>query len=511
MCDDERVTRWSWQVLSASLLTTLGAALLTLLGESHDDPTKAWWLAGAAVVTVGGPLWVDWVHKQVVAKKLHVAIAELPHRDSPAGLLRPDRHIVPFTGRADKFGELRDWCRDRKSSVRLLVGAGGVGKTRLALELRDHLAEAGWQVTVVGAGREADACTVLRDATKRSSIFLIVDYAETRTGLADLLRSVAASSAYVRVLLIARSTGDWWDELRFDVPAVQDLLEAYPPMKLPARLDAAISPTELINIAVRSFAEKLGVPVPTGAGVTPPAGEVPVLALHAAALLTVLQSRDHQAPAGPLMADIGVLDELLRHERRFWAHSAEQERLDLDPVVLQRAVAVAYLFGAVDESDGATVLRRVPDLRDDESRRRRVARWLNQLYPIYPSGSGYWGMLQPELMAETHVIGQLTQCPELVMAELSELRGEQKRRMLRVLSMGAAHQPAGVQHLERVLRADTERLLYPALEVAKVTGGAVGTALARVLSEAPVTLETLLTIEKTIPYPTTALAANIQP
>ncbi|MBV9160337.1 MAG: hypothetical protein JO281_02000 [Pseudonocardiales bacterium] len=77
----------------------------------------------------------------------------------------------------------------------------------------------------------------------------------------------------------------------------------------------------------------------------------------------------------------------------------------------------------------------MPDLRDDESRRWRVARWLAQLYP---SGPGYWGALQPELVAETHVIEQLKECPELVMAELSELCIEQKRRMLRVLSMGAA-------------------------------------------------------------------------
>jgi len=32
--------------------------------------------------------------------------------------------------------------------------------------------------------------------------------------------------------------------------------------------------------------------------------------------------------------------------------------------------------------------------------------------------------------------------------------------------------------LEQVLRADIERLVFPALEVAKVTGGALGVALA---------------------------------
>jgi hypothetical protein len=52
------------------------------------------------------------------------------------------------------------------------------------------------------------------------------------------------------------------------------------------------------------------------------------------------------------------------------------------------------------------------------------------------------------------------------MTDLSGLRVEQLRRMLRVLSRGAARQRAGEQHLERVLHADLERLVYLALEVA---------------------------------------------
>lgn len=43
---------------------------------------------------------------------------------------------------------------------------------------------------------------------------------------------------------------------------------------------------------------------------------------------------------------------------------------------------------------------------------------------------------------------------------------------------GRRRQPAGVALLEQVLRADIERLVFPALEVAKVTGGALGVALA---------------------------------
>lgn len=496
--------RRGWWVGLTSFFSGVAVAGSTWLATSSTGSVEIWAGVGAAVVTLVAPSWVAWVHQWVVALALAEAVSELPPAGGPAGLLRADRHVVPFTGRSDEFDELRDWCRDDKPRVRLLVGAGGVGKTRLALHLAGYLESVGWSVTVVGAGREAEAFTILREATRRSSLFLIMDYAETRAGLVDLLRSVAAHVARVRVLLIARSAGDWWWQLGSDAPAVRDLVEAYSPLELPARVDSVFSPAELVRAAVPRFADARGVPAPTEIEVTVPAGEVPLLALHAAALLIVLRSEDRGESAGQLMADVGVLNELLRHERRFWAHSAQQVNLDVGPVVLQRAVAVACLFGAVDESGGAAVLRRVPDLHDgSESLRRGVARWLKQLYP---STVGYWGMLQPELVAEVHVIEQLNECPELLMADLSELRIEQVRRMLTVLSMGATYQPAGVALLEQALHADIERLVFPALEVAKVTGASLGAALTRVLSDAPVTPETLHKIEQAIPYPTTVLA-----
>lgn len=491
--------RVAWWVLSATLFQLVAVGLMAWW--EHDWSYEALAAPGSAVGGVVVSACVGWARKRADAWKQVPGLPERALPPTPAGLLRADRRVVPFTGRAREYQELREWCRDDKPPVRLMVGAGGVGKTRLALELGDYLESCGWSVTVVAAGREADALNILRAATRHSSILLVVDYAETRTGLVELLRSVAGHSEHVRVLLIARSAGDWWEQLGSDVPTVRDLVQAYPPMTLSPEVDPVRSATELVHDAVAAFAEALDIRAPQIDVAVP--GEVPLLALHAAALLAVLRSRDQRAPAGQLVADLGVLPELLGHERHFWEHSAEQAGLGLGPVVLARSVAVACLFGAVDERDGAQILRRVPDLREEEGRRRAVARWLAQLYP---SGPGYWGTPQPELVAETHVITALQECPELVMAELPELRCDQMRQMLRVLSMGAAHQPAGQALVEQALRADLEPVVFPALEVARVTGGALGRVLARVLSDAPVTPPTLHQIEAAIPYPTTALA-----
>lgn len=430
-------------------------------------------------------------------------MAEVPPPATRAGLLRADRHVVPFVGRTEEYAELREWCRDGKASVRLLVGAGGVGKTRLALQLGRYLESVGWSVTVVGADREAEALTALRAVTSRS-VLLIVDYAETRTGLVELLRSVANHPGHVRILLIARSVGDWWEQLGADVAAVRDLVRAHDPITLQAQVDYSRDSAALVREAVPHFAAALGVPVPSHIDVTVPDDVPPLLVLHAAALLAVLRSQDQPTASGQLVAGLDVLDELLGHERRYWIHSASGMGLGhLSAVVLQRAVAVACLFGVTGENETTEILRRVPELHDDEYLHRQVAHWLAELYP---ATGGYGGPLQPELIAEAHVIDQLSECPQLATAGLAELSEAQTVQMLTVLSLGAAHRRSGTTLLEQVLRTDIERLLFPALRVATTTGGALGAVLARILDETPLTQPTLIEVARVIPHPTTALA-----
>ena len=50
---------------------------------------------------------------------------------------------------------------------------------------------------------------------------LVVDYAETRSGLANMVNGLAADQdgPDVRVLLLARSAGEWWQQLLANVEA----------------------------------------------------------------------------------------------------------------------------------------------------------------------------------------------------------------------------------------------------------------------------------------------------
>lgn len=492
--------RVGWGVLLAIVAVGVSSWLSDYFDQANG--LKAVTLVAAALMAAFAPSYLDWMTGRAGLRRKAADLGERKLPKGSAGLLRPEEKVVPFQVRPE-YDELREWCRDKKAPVRLLVGAGGVGKTRLALEVRDYLKSCGWETLEIGEGKEAEALSLLA-ATTRRSIFLVVDYAETRAGLVELLRSVLDHTAHVRVLLVARSAGDWWWRLGADVAAVRRLLDEYPPMELRAELDVEVDGTELVRAAVPHFARVLGVRAPRPVDVAVPVG-VPLLVLHAAALVAVLRSQvaAEPAPAKPLVADHEVLRELLGHERRYWAHSATAWLGDLDPKVLERAVAVSCLFPTKDETNAADMLRRVPDLRDGELLRRQVARWLSELYPV---DAGFWGLLQPELVAETHVMEQVRACPELVTWESPELRPDQARQMLTVLSHGAAGRLADRGLLEEVLRADLDRLCPLALEVATASGGALRTVLIRVLANADLTPETLREINQEIPYPATALS-----
>jgi predicted pyridoxine 5'-phosphate oxidase superfamily flavin-nucleotide-binding protein len=112
--------------------------------------------------------------------------------------------------------------------------------------------------------------------------------------------------------------------------------------------------------------------VPAQVSVTVPEKPVPILVLHAAALLTVLHARgDQHARLVPVVANEQVLTELLAHEKAFWLGSARTAELSgpggMDSVTAAQAVAIACLIAVADESEAEQALRRVPGLDDGAS------------------------------------------------------------------------------------------------------------------------------------------------
>jgi tetratricopeptide (TPR) repeat protein len=435
--------------------------------------------------------------------------AREPRLEEPASgpslLLRPQFGVVDFTGRVAELAALRAWCEAaRPRSVRLLTGGGGVGKTRLALKVAGEWDAAGRTTVVVAAGSESGAVARARAVTS-GPVLLIVDYAETRAGLGDLLRAVLDDPGPVRVLLVARSLGEWWDRLSEESsPAVAQLLSDTDPIGLQAPIDD-IPDLDLAVSALACFAARLGAAVPAGVVFELPPQRAPVLVLHTAALVAVLRSLT--SPPGPLRVAVtdGVLGELLEHEARYWRRSAASAGLTADGPVLKAVVAAAVLLGARDLAEAAAVAGRVPDLAGTPAGGlRQWARWLYGLYPAGPDGR--LGSVQPDLLAEHHAVTQLAADPAVADAVLRGLTPVQADQALTVLARAWELDDRAGQVIEAALRADLARLAVPAADVAIQTSARVGVLLARALSDAPATVEELVAIEEELPYPIVTLA-----
>ena len=340
-------------------------------------------------------------------------------------------------------------------------------------------------------------------------MLLVADYAETRTGLPAMLTAAAAPGGpVVRVLLLARSAGEWWQQLQRSCPEqVSDLLPGAPVTLGPVAAPA--SQGEVFAEALTTFAALRGIPCPD-ARLRPGDADAVVLVVHAAALLAVLDAEDAAAgrtdPAGSSDEAGGdALDRLLQHEHRYWQASlAGWGAVSLDPDVMDRAVTAGCLIGAADQAAAMRLLAVIEDLSDGQLR-GKVARWLHDLYPPPRGGEEWIGQLQPDLITEQLVVSVLNRHRELIPALFAGLDEVRARRALTILARAALTQPAALDQARDALAANPAHLLIPAVAVTTETNP----ALAAAITDAAAALDTaaLIPLAEAIPYPTVPLAA----
>jgi tetratricopeptide (TPR) repeat protein len=424
---------------------------------------------------------------------------------SPATLLRPDRGVVVFRGREQELAELRAWCAEDGRPVRLLVGEGGVGKTRLARRLAAELDGQGWECRFVRPGHETGIVNLAVEAGQRP-VLLVVDYAETAAGLSRMLEAVIRTpdGVRLRVLLVARGIGEWWE--RLEASSFQLHGAVAPPLALDPGLGDGMALDEVVRDALRDFGHALGLTPPPRVEIVVNQASPPVLVVHAAALVALLSARDTVHEPVRVVVEMGVLDELLRHEAVYWQRSAEPAGLgELDATTRRRVIALACVTDPRDEAGAASVLTAVPDLQGSaETVRRKTARWLRQLYD--PGLAESWfGSLQPDLLAERHVVDQFAACPELADACVAVMTDEQARRPLGVLARAMDHHQDAAAVTERVITRHP-MLVAPAIEVALGTGERLAGLLTRVLPGLAMPAEDAERAEAALPGSTVLLA-----
>ena len=177
-----RFDKWTYVIGSAAVAA---AVILGALAGAGPGVLAA--LAGLASAVLWQAAANHRAKLQATSDLLQTAERELASpqadADSPAMYLRAEAAVVPFQQRPE-LATLRDWLvSGRQADVALVIGEGGAGKTRLALQLAGEAEQQyGFRCYWVPAGGEQQAADAARHG--ETPVLLITDYAETRSGLA---------------------------------------------------------------------------------------------------------------------------------------------------------------------------------------------------------------------------------------------------------------------------------------------------------------------------------------
>src|ERR1035437_4662484 len=314
----------------------------------------------------------------------------------------PARH---WTG-----GEQATWHDSNSASPHvpeLTTRIGGQGKTRLAAQFGGASTRAGWSVVAARHRSEVVAGDADQQlAVFRTGLLIIVDYAE-RWPLEDLIRLLqqhqAVAAAPIRVLLIARSGGGWWQSLVYQLTkfGIADAGE----WEL-APLAEHLPDRQAIYLAARDrFASVLGVAVPTTtAGPKLDSPQVAmVIGLHMKTLVDVdAASRGLKPPTGQDQA--GLSSYLLAREYDYWqaaCHNSEGP-VRTRELAMARVVYTATLTRASSHDDAVVALTRA---KINEATTEPVDQVLEDHKVLYPpTGSGtYLEPLYPDRLGEDFI------------------------------------------------------------------------------------------------------------
>jgi hypothetical protein len=449
-------------------------------------------LAGHGVRAETVPVGAAWYLRLPGEQAVSLAPAYRPvsrrFGPAPTTLLRPEHGLVPFLGRQALLDQITSWCQGPPGRPLLLVtGGGGSGKSRLGREACVQMLVAGWDAGLADERRrDGTATTRLQRPT-----LLVVDDADLRTGLiAALVGYMRSDDAgpEVRLLLLARAAGVWWDRLVHQ----QELAGAYTIVDLDEHAVPPAGRAEHFRRASTAFAAYGGRGAPS-AGVPPPAelddpAYAEPLLIHIAALLrTVDTSATPRGAGGDRAADNDstaahpglpvrqtLLQALCERERTRWYQLGEESHLSFNPdlPLADQMVALATLTAAGDQPCATSLLAALPNQAEvTRIGGEALVVWAHRLY----SGPGYWNPLRPDLLAEQH-LADTAQLAPLAVAAAQLAVGQRWEaglltQLLAELTRGALNQPAVRAALGELLAAALRRIVDLA-----VTAGHAGLA-----------------------------------
>jgi tetratricopeptide (TPR) repeat protein len=121
--------------------------------------------------------------------------------------------VKDLVGRRTDLESLISWAcdNDQRIALRILSGAGGVGKSRLAAEVATALRQREWNTGLIALHHPE---SMPLPATKRG-LFVVIDYPESNLDrVRTLLHKISElkTPGKIRLLLISRYPKEWWQQ-----------------------------------------------------------------------------------------------------------------------------------------------------------------------------------------------------------------------------------------------------------------------------------------------------------
>lgn len=237
----------------------------TVIGAPPEQPTIPWrdWLPGADIPSTLNLLtWRSRLSKSLIGRELDMS-------------------------------RLLAWARDdpRPIALRVLSGPGGIGKSRLAVEVAAALRSDSWSTGLI------DLNTTAALPIAKAGLFVAIDYPEAnREAVIKLFRAAGRlewSKCKIRLLLVSRHAMKWWEN-DINIAHASELCDSQ---------DASIRPLspELTCKLIREVSGQLAIIFGKG---TPPLDDEVIIAWHA---------RNPQQHGLPLFATAAAVHLMLDH------------------------------------------------------------------------------------------------------------------------------------------------------------------------------------------------------